>query len=75
MGHDLLEDIFPEDVKTLSDLVLFMGELTEQESTMLEDPSLYAEPTQEELEWLGPDFIDRVTCKVLARLTTSHAVS
>lgn len=52
-------------IRTLDDLVKELGELSPEECTLLNDPKLNDPPTKEELDFLGPDFSERITRKVL----------
>jgi hypothetical protein len=70
MEENLLNGILPDSIRTLSDLRDLVGELSEVELRLLADPGLYAEPTQAELERLGPDFARRIADRANERLFT-----
>jgi len=68
MNIERAQNILSERIEDLDELVAALGDLFPEELAMLNDPALDAEPTTEELAFMGPQFGERVSAHVLAKM-------
>jgi hypothetical protein len=63
---DILEEL--SGVKSIAQLETLVGEISPEEQRLVIDAKVSAEPTEEELAEIGPEFTERLVSLTLARL-------
>lgn len=55
-------------IRSLEDLENELGELTPEEKTLLEKVDLVSEPTEEELQFIGKDFTEKLVERTIKNI-------
>jgi hypothetical protein len=68
VSYDRAREVLQEDLQTLDALRAALGQLSASEREKLAVPGLHDDPTEEELAFLGPDFVPDVMSLALEQL-------